>query len=105
MSDKYKPSGIVLLHYVIFICNYPLIEGLQENDGLRQDGQPDKRTQQTEFAYGKVDPQDAGQQGGSTTGSGSTSEGKVTGGSGSGSGGFAHGKVDPHEAGRKGGQQ
>jgi hypothetical protein len=74
----------------------------KEHDGLREDGQPDKRTQQTEFAYGKVDPQDAGQQGGSTGGS---TGGTTSGSGGSGKGQFAHGKVDPHEAGKKGGQQ
>ncbi|KAI1610048.1 hypothetical protein EDD37DRAFT_653466 [Exophiala viscosa] len=45
-----------------------------EHDGLRQDGQPDKRTQQTEFAYGKVDPVEAGKQGGHSSG-GSASDG------------------------------
>ncbi|KAF4976490.1 hypothetical protein F66182_17481 [Fusarium sp. NRRL 66182] len=71
MADKYKPT---------------------EHGGKREDGQPDKRTQQTEFAYGKVDPHKAGQQGGSTSGAG-----------GSASGEFAHGKVDPREAGKEGG--
>jgi len=27
-----------------------------EHGGLKEDGTPDKRMQQTEFAYGKVDP-------------------------------------------------
>jgi len=88
MSEKYKPS---------------------EHDGVREDGQPDKRTQQTEFAYGKVDPHEAGQQGGSITGGSSGSSGSGgSGGSGSGGsakGEFAHGKVDPHEAGRAGGSK
>jgi len=46
-----------------------------ENDGLRQDGQPDKRVGTGEFAHGKVDPVEAGKQGGKTGGSagGSTS--------------------------------
>ncbi|EAW11110.1 uncharacterized protein ACLA_067480 [Aspergillus clavatus NRRL 1] len=42
-GEKYKPS---------------------EHGGRREDGQPDKRTQQSQFAYGKVDPQKAGQEGG-----------------------------------------
>ncbi|KAK5073609.1 hypothetical protein LTS08_002292 [Lithohypha guttulata] len=47
MSDQYKPS---------------------EHDGLRKDGQPDKRVQQDSFAHGKVDPHEAGKKGGSATG-------------------------------------
>ncbi|PCG92603.1 Hypothetical protein PENO1_019740 [Penicillium occitanis (nom. inval.)] len=73
MADKYKPS---------------------EHGGKREDGQPDKRTQQSEFAYGKVDPHQAGQQGGSTTGAGGSAPGE-----------FAHGTVDAREAGRAGGSK
>ncbi|CAO2649252.1 Nn.00g066370.m01.CDS01 [Neocucurbitaria sp. VM-36] len=79
MSDTYKPT---------------------EHDGLKQDGTPDKRVGTGEFAQGKVDPHEAGQQGGATSGSGDSSSG---GSGGSGSGQFAHGKVDPVEAGKKGG--
>lgn len=100
MSDQYKPS---------------------ENDGLRKDGQPgtlpyttsslwhqsnkflDARMQQDSFAYGKVDPQEAGKQGGQTGGSAGGQASSGSSGSG-GSGQFAGGKVDPVEAGRKGGQ-
>lgn len=46
-----------------------------EHDGLRKDGQPDKRMQQTEFAHGKVDPVEAGKQGGSSSGGSSSSSG------------------------------
>jgi len=46
-----------------------------EHDGLRKDGQPDQRVQQTEFAHGKVDPVEAGKKGGSTTGTGSSDGG------------------------------
>jgi general stress protein YciG len=48
-----------------------------EHDGLRKDGQPDQRVQQDSFAYGKVDPHEAGKKGGQTSGtdSGSSSEG------------------------------
>jgi len=76
-----------------------------EHDGLRQDGQPDKRVGTGEFAHGKVDPVEAGKQGGQTGGSAAddTTDGGSTGNSG-GSGKFAGGKVDPVEAGRKGGQ-
>lgn len=47
-----------------------------------------------EFAQGKVDPHEAGKQGGNTSGDGS---------GGSAKGEFAHGKADPVEAGKKGG--
>jgi hypothetical protein len=96
-----------------------------EHDGLRKDGQPDKRvgtggknlttfsdhddvlTPCSEFAAGKVDPHEAGKKGGETGGSaGGASSGGSSGDSsgGSGNGQFAGGKVDPVEAGRKGGQ-
>ncbi|KAH7121990.1 hypothetical protein B0J13DRAFT_566771 [Dactylonectria estremocensis] len=82
MSDTYKPT---------------------EHGGLREDGQPDKRVGTGEFAYGKVDPHEAGAQGGKTTGT--SDEDASTGKSGgSAKGEFAHGKVDPAEAGRKGGK-
>ncbi|KAL2857076.1 hypothetical protein BJY01DRAFT_202731 [Aspergillus pseudoustus] len=42
-GEKYKPS---------------------EHGGRREDKQPDKRTQQSQFAYGKVDPHSAGHEGG-----------------------------------------
>ena len=51
--------------------------------------------QQDTFAYGKVDPQEAGKKGGQSSG-GSHDD--------SGQGQFAGGKVDPVEAGKKGGQ-
>ncbi|CCD47056.1 hypothetical protein BofuT4_uP039580.1 [Botrytis cinerea T4] len=68
-----------------------------EHGGLKEDGTPDKRVGTGEFAYGQVDPVEAGTKGGSTS-DGSTES------SGSGKGEFAHGKVDPVEAGEKGGQ-
>ncbi|EKJ70900.1 hypothetical protein HYE68_004063 [Fusarium pseudograminearum] len=43
-----------------------------EHDGLRKDGQPDGRVGTGEFAHGKVDPHEAGGQGGKTSGSGSS---------------------------------
>ena len=71
----------------------------------------------TEFAYGKVDPVEAGKQGGHTSGSsdgdnykptendGLTKDGSVDGRTKAGGNTeFAHGKVDPVEAGKKGGQ-
>lgn len=87
-----------------------------EHGGVREDGQPDKRTQQTEFAYGKVDPSEAGREGGSATGNPTSSSGGSGGSGGSGDSGrggsggsakgeFAHGKVDPHEAGHAGGSK
>ncbi|MCJ1256285.1 hypothetical protein MMC24_004106 [Lignoscripta atroalba] len=61
-----------------------------EHGGLKEDGTPDKRVGTgavlfpgTEFAQGKVDPVEAGKQGGATSGSGSGSGSD----SGSGSGG------------------
>jgi len=87
MSDTYKPT---------------------EHDGLKEDGTPDKRVGTGQFAQGKVDPREAGAQGGKASGgSGGSaaddddSTGKSN--QGSSKGQFAHGKVDPHEAGRKGG--
>ncbi|KAF2768418.1 hypothetical protein EJ03DRAFT_375289 [Teratosphaeria nubilosa] len=74
-----------------------------EHDGLRKDGQPDGRVGTGQFAAGKVDPVEAGKQGGHATGdSDNSSSGGSSGGSG-GKGQFAGGKVDPVEAGRKGG--
>merc|ERR1711881_84993 len=67
-----------------------------EHDGLRKDGQPDQRVGTGQFAQGKVDPTEAGKQGGQTSGDGS---------GGSAKGEFAHGKVDPHEAGKQGGSK
>lgn len=37
-----------------------------EHDGLRKDGQPDGRVGTGQFAHGKVDPVEAGKQGGQT---------------------------------------
>ncbi|KAF4555902.1 Hypothetical protein D9617_2g058670 [Elsinoe fawcettii] len=39
-----------------------------EHDGLRKDGQPDQRVGTGQFAQGKVDPHEAGKQGGQSTG-------------------------------------
>ncbi|KAF1916461.1 hypothetical protein BDU57DRAFT_449250 [Ampelomyces quisqualis] len=80
MADQYKPT---------------------EHGGLKQDGTPDKRVGTGEFAQGKVDPHEAGKQGGQTSGSGSDESSGNS--SGSAKGQFAHGKVDPVEAGKKGG--
>ncbi|KKY34514.1 hypothetical protein UCDDA912_g05517 [Diaporthe ampelina] len=50
-----------------------------EHDGLKQDGTPDKRVGTgQEFAQGKVDPHEAGAQGGKTSGT----SGGASGGSG-----------------------
>ncbi|KAJ4523536.1 hypothetical protein HRR83_000183 [Exophiala dermatitidis] len=47
-----------------------------EHDGLRKDGEPDQRVGTGEFAHGKVDPHEAGKQGGhSSGGSGSSGSG------------------------------
>ncbi|KAJ9662764.1 hypothetical protein H2198_001213 [Neophaeococcomyces mojaviensis] len=85
MSDTYKPT---------------------ENDGLRKDGQPDQRVGTGEFAQGKVDPVEAGKQGGHSSGGSSDDSGSSdnSGNSGNSKGQFAGGKVDPSEAGRKGGK-
>ncbi|KAE8453549.1 hypothetical protein EG329_010410 [Mollisiaceae sp. DMI_Dod_QoI] len=76
MSGTYKPTGML------------------KHGGLKEDGTPDKRVGTGEFAQGKVDPHEAGKQGGQTGGSSS---------GGSSAGEFAHGKVDPVEAGKQGG--
>jgi len=39
-----------------------------EHDGLKADGTPDKRVGTGEFAQGKVDPHEAGAQGGKASG-------------------------------------
>ncbi|KAH4060431.1 hypothetical protein HBH64_018530 [Parastagonospora nodorum] len=61
MADQYKPT---------------------EHGGLKQDGTPDKRVGTGEFAQGKVDPHEAGKQGGHTSGSGSASDDSSSGNSG-----------------------
>lgn len=54
-----------------------------EHGGLKEDGTPDKRVGTGEFAQGKVDPVEAGKQGGQTSGgSGDSSSGSSSGGSG-----------------------
>ncbi|KAI9054325.1 hypothetical protein LZ554_001490 [Drepanopeziza brunnea f. sp. 'monogermtubi'] len=69
-----------------------------EHGGLKEDGTPDKRVGTGQFAQGKVDPVEAGAQGGKSSGGSDGSE------SSGGKGQFAGGKVDPVEAGRKGGK-
>ncbi|CAN9166012.1 hypothetical protein CC77DRAFT_1014941 [Alternaria alternata] len=102
MADQqYKPTGEQY--------NYtPASQGANqqtEHGGLKQDGTPDKRVGTGEFAQGKVDPHEAGKQGGATSGTGSTDSSTGSSGSGgSAKGEFAHGKVDPVEAGKKGGE-
>jgi hypothetical protein len=63
---------------------------ISEHGGLKQDGTPDKRVGTGEFAQGKVDPHEAGVQGGKTSGSGADSA--DTGSSGGNSGGSAKGR-------------
>ncbi|EME50291.1 hypothetical protein DOTSEDRAFT_20660 [Dothistroma septosporum NZE10] len=72
-----------------------------EHGGLREDGQPDGRVGTGKFAQGKVDPVEAGKQGGNSSGGGDDSSDNS---GGSGKGQFAGGKVDPVEAGKKGGK-
>lgn len=92
MSD-YKPTGTFTITVVSFLSRplspslppslphtpFPLCEisphkqttnsfSLTENNGLRKDGQPDGRVGTGEFAHGKVDPHEAGKQGGQTGG-------------------------------------
>lgn len=63
----------------------------------------DGRVGTGEFAHGKVDPVEAGKEGGNSSG-GSDDSGSSGSTGGSGKGQFAGGKVDPVEAGKKGGQ-
>ncbi|KAM3066115.1 hypothetical protein ACMFMG_010544 [Clarireedia jacksonii] len=91
-----------------------------EHGGLKENGEPDGRVGTGQFAQGKVDPHQAGAEGGRVSGSGSgstgssggdnykptehdglTKDGKPDGRVGTGE--FAHGQVDPHEAGAAGG--
>ncbi|GIZ39672.1 hypothetical protein CKM354_000304700 [Cercospora kikuchii] len=51
-----------------------------EHDGLRKDGQPDKRVGTGQFAQGAVDPVEAGKKGGNTSGSGSSDDSGSSGG-------------------------
>ena len=123
MSD-YKPTGSSSYPPAL-VSPSTFTNPIPEHDGLRQDGQPDKRvgtggknlhipstkynkvlTSSSEFAGGKVDPVEAGKKGGVTGGEtgGSSSGGDSSSSGGSGNGQFAGGKVDPVEAGRKGGQ-
>lgn len=75
-----------------------------DNDGLRKDGEPDQRVGTGQFAYGKVDPSEAGREGGQATGGGNDDDDGGSGGQADGGKQqFAYGKVDPVEAGRKGG--
>ncbi|KAK5172916.1 uncharacterized protein LTR77_003038 [Saxophila tyrrhenica] len=74
-----------------------------EHDGLRKDGRPDQRVNTGEFAAGKVDPHEAGKQGGHTSGGGTSGGDSDSSSGGGGKGQFAGGKVDPVEAGKKGG--
>jgi hypothetical protein len=68
MSDTYKPTGKLITkpHHAFLSLTFP------DHDGLKQDGTPDKRVGTGEFAQGKVDPTEAGKQGGHTSGSGSS---------------------------------
>jgi hypothetical protein len=68
MSD-YKPTGTLSSYPIPHQLSLTL---LTEHDGLRKDGQPDGRVGTGEFAHGKVDPHEAGVQGGKTSGSGSS---------------------------------
>ena len=87
---------------MILPITHPLTP-VPENDGLTESGEQDQRVGTGQFAYGKVDPVEAGKKGGQTSGS---SEGghAASGDKSEGTGQFAGGKVDPVEAGRKGGQ-
>ncbi|KAK0127952.1 hypothetical protein ONS96_007450 [Cadophora gregata f. sp. sojae] len=76
---------------------------------MKEDGTPDKRVGTGQFAQGKVDPHEAGAQGGKASGGSANydEDDDSTSGNSGGKGGkgqFAGGKVDPVEAGRKGGK-
>lgn len=104
MSD-YKPTG-TLFALLSLPSPYTDIPSPIEHDGLRKDGQPDKRVGTGEFAQGKVDPHEAGKKGGHASGGSGNDDGADSTGNEGGNGGkgqFAGGKVDPVEAGRKGG--
>jgi hypothetical protein len=79
MSDTYKPTG-KLLHNPALLFQTTNIS--TDHDGLKQDGTPDKRVGTGEFAQGKVDPHEAGKQGGNTSGTGSSDSTSSSGNSG-----------------------
>ncbi|KIW89974.1 uncharacterized protein Z519_09404 [Cladophialophora bantiana CBS 173.52] len=54
------------------VVTFPPTGDAPQHDGLRKDGQPDQRVNQQGFAYGKVDPHEAGKKGGQTSGTGSS---------------------------------
>ncbi|KAF2763578.1 hypothetical protein EJ05DRAFT_496391 [Pseudovirgaria hyperparasitica] len=108
----FQPNNYNLPRYNNFRAKQPTLNTNMsdykptEHDGLRQDGQPDKRVGTGQFAGGKVDPVEAGKAGGhSSGGTGDSSDSTTSSGAGGGGKGqFAGGKVDPVEAGRKGGK-
>ncbi|RBR11043.1 uncharacterized protein FIESC28_09188 [Fusarium coffeatum] len=69
MSD-YKPTGTT--PSTTFTLPPQITNNSSEHDGLRKDGQPDQRVGTGEFAHGKVDPHKAGEEGGKTSGDGSS---------------------------------
>ncbi|KAL4796615.1 hypothetical protein BDV19DRAFT_388121 [Aspergillus venezuelensis] len=73
-GEKYKPSGMSSLNpwsgqWFESIEHTALTQPpIAEHKGRREDNQPDRRTQQSQFAYGKVDPREAGHEGGKVGG-------------------------------------
>lgn len=102
MSDTYKPTGEHRPKRPRFADN-PSPDVVEEpkltqsthaeHDGLKQDGTPDGRVGTGEFAQGKVDPVEAGKQGGKTSGSDDSSSNDTSSG---GSGGSAKGGESSH---------
>ncbi len=93
MSDTYKPTGTfpfllftsLLFHPPPCAPETTNMRAQIEHDGLKEDGTPDKRVGTGQFAQGKVDPTEAGAQGGKASGGSSESTGS-SGGSGGGNG-------------------
>jgi hypothetical protein len=84
MGEQFRLRNIILINSSILIihCNTTPFSNQQtlylvimsdtykptDHDGLKQDGTPDKRVGTGEFAGGKVDPHEAGKQGGRSSG-------------------------------------
>lgn len=87
MSDTYKPTGssasTLSSHLLLYLKQIKAGTDLvTEHGGLKEDGTPDKRIGTGQFAQGKVDPTEAGAQGGKASGGSGVDTSENTGSSG-----------------------
>lgn len=76
MSGTYKPTGTTPPpRHLLSILTGVTANIFLEHGGLKEDGTPDKRVGTGEFAQGKVDPVEAGKQGGHSSGGSSEDSG------------------------------